>query len=171
MNAQFNGKTIAMLSKNVAGETPAKPGWTYVSYAVTATSATSTVTFAGTSAGSLGAMLDDVSLVEQPLGTASISGQVFADGNGDGKKGIDAIGLSGWKAWLDLNNNGVLDTTDLTATTDHLGNFSFINLAAGTYKVHVVAQTGWKLTTPSAVSVTLTAGQKAVNELFGEQPV
>ena len=43
-----------------------------------------------------------ISFTAIPAGTASISGQVFGDGNGDGKKGIDAIGLSGTSAGAQL---------------------------------------------------------------------
>jgi hypothetical protein len=42
---------------------------------------------------------------------------------------------------------------------------------AGTYKLRVVQQTGWKLTTPSIVTVVLATGQQSTNKLFGEQPV
>ena len=155
----------------MTGETPAKPGWTYLTFLVTATSTTSAVAFVGKSAGSLGIALDDISLTSIPKGTSTISGQVFADGNGDGKKGIDAIGLSGWTVYIDLNNNGTLDTADLKFTTDHLGKFSFGSLAAGTYKVRIVAQSGWKLTTPVVLTVTVGAGQTSSTSLFGEQPI
>jgi len=167
----FGGKTITSLSKNVTGETPTKPGWTYVAFMVTATSKSSAVAFVGKSAGSLGIALDDISLTTIPSGTSTISGQVFADGNGDGKKGIDAIGLAGWTVYIDLNNSGTLDQFDLKVTTDHLGKFSFGTLAAGTYKLRIVAQTGWKLTTPAVLTVTVGAGQTSLTSLFGEQPI
>ncbi|HEX4794488.1 MAG TPA: SdrD B-like domain-containing protein [Humisphaera sp.] len=170
-NVLFGGKTLTTLSKNETGETPNKPGWTYVSFIVTATTTSSAVAFVGKSLGSLGIALDDISLTAIPSGTSAVSGQVFADGNGDGKKGIDAIGLSGWTVWIDLNNNGTLDGADLKLTTDHLGKFSFSALAAGTYKLHIVAQSGWKLTTAPILTVSVAAGQTSSTSLFGEQPI
>ena len=170
-NVLFNGTKITALSKDVTGETPTKPGWVYKQFTLTATSKSSTISFVGTSVGSLGIALDDISFTAIPAGTASISGQVFGDGNGDGKKGIDAIGLSGWTVWIDLNGNGTLDTSDIKVTTNHLGKFTFGQLAAGTYKLHIVQQTGWKLTTAAIVTVTLTNGQVSTTSLFGEQPI
>jgi len=170
-NVKFNGSTITSLSKDVTGETPAKPGWVYKTFTLTATSTSSTISFVGTSAGTLGIAVDDISFTAIPAGTASISGQVFADGNGDGKKGIDAIGLSGWTVWIDLNGNGTLDSADVKVTTDHFGKFTIGQLAAGTYKLHVVQQIGWKLTTPAILTITLTNGQASTTSLFGEQPI
>jgi hypothetical protein len=167
----FGGKPVTSLSKTETGETPTNPGWTYVSFIVTATSKSSAVAFVGKSVGTLGIALDDISLTTIPTGTSTISGQVFADGNGDGKKGIDAIGLSGWTVYIDLNNSGTLDQFDLKVTTDHFGKFLFGTLAAGTYKLRIVAQTGWKLTTAAVLTVTVGAGQTSLTSLFGEQPI
>jgi hypothetical protein len=167
---QFGGTTIVTLSKSVVGSNPASPPWTTVTYLVTAKSSASAVTFVAKSAGTLGMAIDAVSLTAVPFGTASISGQVFADGNGDGIKGVDAIGLSGWKVYIDLNNNGSFDTGDIVSTTDHLGKFSFTGLAAGTYKVKIVQQTGWKLTTSATLSITVSTTAVS-GKLFGEQPM
>lgn len=167
----FGGATVVNLSKAVTGLTPQNAGWTYVEYLVTATSTTSAVAIKGTSAGSLGMAVDNVSLTEMPFGTAGISGQVFADGNGDGVKGTDAIGLSGWSVYIDANNNSKLDTNEIRAVTDRFGNYNIANLAAGSYKLRVVQQTNWKLTTPALLTITLTTGQKVTNKLFGEQPI
>ena len=170
-NVNFNGTTIATLSKDVTEETPSKPGWIYKTFTLMATSTSSTIAFVSTSAGFQGIALDDISFTAIPAGTASVSGEVFADGNGDGKKGIDAIGLSGWTVWIDLNGNGTLDSADVKVTTDHFGNFTIGQLAAGTYKLHIVQQTGWKLTTPAILTITLTNGQASTTSLFGEQPI
>jgi hypothetical protein len=56
-------------------------------------------------------------------------------------------------------------------TTDHLGKFSIGQLAAGTYKVHIVQQTGWKLTTAPVLTITLANAQASTTSLFGEQPI
>lgn len=170
MDVQFGGKTIVSLSKSVVGLTSTAPGWQSSQFLVTATSSSSAVTFIAKSPGTLGMAIDKVSLVAAPTGTASISGQVFADGNGDGVKGADAIGLGGWSVYLDLNNNAKLDTNELSVKTDRFGNYSIKGLAAGTHKVRVVQQANWKLTTPAVLSLTVTSNA-LTNKLFGEQPI
>lgn len=166
-----DGKTLAILSKSITGETPAHPGWTYASYLFTATGPSTTLTFASRSAGAAGMALDDVSLVQQPFGTGSISGQVFADGNGDGKKETDAIGLAGWTVFIDVDNNGRPNTYEYQTTTDHLGNFSLTGLADGTYKIRVVPKAGWTLTTPAIRTINVTGGEKVFSQMFGEKPI
>src|SRR2546430_2538333 len=46
-----------------------------------------------------------------------------ANANGNGKRDVGETGLGLWKVYLDLNNNGKLDSTDKVATVDILGNF------------------------------------------------
>ena len=76
--------------------------------------------------------------------------------------GIANITLSGTK-WEDHNGNGVRDTGDQglagwhilvngvdRATTDSSGNWSVTNLAAGSYTVQEVSQSGWTKTSGAA---------------------
>jgi hypothetical protein len=170
MHVVFGGKTIATLSKTAVGLSGSSPGFATVTILVTATSASSALSFICDSAGTLGTMIDNVSLTAVPFGTAAITGQVFADGNGDGIKGTDAIGLSGWTVYIDLDKNGILDTGDIVTTTDHFGNFSIANLAAGTYTVKIATQVGWKTTTPASINVPVTT-TTITDKLFGEQPI
>jgi SdrD B-like domain len=64
----------------------------------------------------------------------SISGHVYQDLTGNGLTGDD-VGLSGIKVYLDLNNNGVRDSTEPYAVSGSDGAYSFNDLAAGTYTV------------------------------------
>jgi hypothetical protein len=68
LDVQFGGRTIASLSKSVAGETPTNPGWKFSEYLVAATGSSSAVTFIAKSAGTLGMAIDAVSLVAAPFG-------------------------------------------------------------------------------------------------------
>ncbi len=70
----------------------------------------------------------------------SISGTVKSTG---------AAPLSGRQVFLDTNDNGTFDTGEPTTTTDSSGYFTFTGLAAGTYHVVQVPNTGDTLTTPS----------------------
>jgi len=103
--------------------------------------------------------------------TASIAGRVFGDVNGNGVRDTHEPGLGLFTVYLDLNGDGRLDTGDVSATTDINGNFKFTGLTAGTYKVRVVAVSGFTVTHPTggAQSVTLAAGQASTSTLFGEQ--
>jgi hypothetical protein len=103
-----------------------------------------------------------------------ISGTVFNDLDGDRVKDLGEAGLSGWKVFIDSDGDGVWDSTEKYVTTDSSGNWSFKTLTAGTYKVRVVQQTGWKLTTPSTTpyhSITLSSGGSSTGKLFGEKKI
>ncbi|MHC5538982.1 putative Ig domain-containing protein, partial [Singulisphaera rosea] len=66
-----------------------------------------------------------------------------------------------WKMYLDLNNNGLLDTNEPTASSDRNGNYVFRNVASGTYTLAELSQPGWSLVkpVPSTYTITLTGGQ------------
>ncbi len=79
---------------------------------------------------------------------STISGTVFADTNKNGVRDAGEHGLAGITIYLDLNNNGSLDVSDLQAVTtadlyytpsaNEAGSYSFAHLASGTYFVHQV---------------------------------
>jgi serine-aspartate repeat-containing protein C/D/E len=105
-----------------------------------------------------------------PAGTASIAGTVFHDFNRNALRDTGDTGISAWLVYVDSNNNGVLDTNEQRMLTDSSGNYRFVNLAAGTYKVREVLQSGFIQTTPSSnfgKSVTVTSGQAASGANFG----
>ncbi len=72
---------------------------------------------------------------------ASISGMKYNDINRNGKKNTNEPGLQGWVIKL-MSGNTVIATT----ITDASGNYSFQNVAPGTYKVRETHQKGWKRT-------------------------
>ncbi len=80
-----------------------------------------------------------------PADTMSISGVKFEDVNNNGVKDAGELGLPNWQ--IKLNGS-------ITDTTESDGNYKFLNLAAGTYSVTEVLQSGWTQTrTPGPVSV------------------
>jgi SdrD B-like domain len=98
--------------------------------------------------------------------TSSISGRVFGDSNGNGKRDVGEIGLGLWTVKL------LVGTTTLqTATSDINGNWLFTGLTAGAYKVEIVPVAGDTTTTPSGGidDITLAAGQEFTGILFGEK--
>ena len=79
--------------------------------------------------------------------------------------------LPGWTAYIDANNNAKLDSGELTATTDSTGYFAFQSLAAGTYRVREVMQSGWQMTRPAAgfYDVSVSGGQTVLDRIFGNR--
>jgi hypothetical protein len=77
----------------------------------------------------------------------SISGNVFTDLNANGIKNTGDGNYQG--ASITLSG-----TASRTGTTDSLGNYSFTNLAAGSYTVAITTPSGYSLTTPASRTVT-----------------
>ena len=91
----------------------------------------------------------------------TISGMKFNDVNGNGRKDSSDTGLAGWTIVL-KGPHGF--TTSMV--TDANGNYSFTNLAAGTYTLSEVAQAGWTQTV-HPYSVTVVSGTNSKNDNFG----
>jgi hypothetical protein len=83
---------------------------------------------------------------------SSISGVKFHDHNGNGDRDIGDEGLEDWTIEL---NDGVSTTT---ITTNEDGEYSFLNLGAGTYLVCEVQQIGWMQTSNAGNCHTVTVG-------------
>lgn len=92
------------------------------------------------------------SLIDNQALVSGIQGTKWNDLNGNGVKDTGEASLAGWTIYLDQNNNGTLDTGETSTTTDANGNYSFTGLAAGTYTVAEVMQSGWQQTSPGAVN-------------------
>ncbi|MFL5341430.1 MAG: SdrD B-like domain-containing protein [Gemmataceae bacterium] len=94
-----------------------------------------------------------------------ISGQKFNDLNGDGIKEAGEPGVPGWEIDLDYNNDG---TIDAKATTDASGNYSFIQLTDGIYRLSEVPQSGWVQTRQPAPNPLQITGELTIpNQDFG----
>ncbi len=105
---------------------------------------------------------------------AEIHGSVWHDLNTDGVRDPGEGGLEGWTVYLDENDNGVHDTNELSMVTGSTGEYSFINLFAGDYKVAQIAQTGWAQTAPAGGQVhtlTLAPGDVITGNDFGNHPL
>jgi ELWxxDGT repeat protein len=106
---------------------------------------------------------------------AVVSGSMFNDLSADGVKNAFEINVaSGWKVYIDLDNDSILDANERFTTTDSLGRWYFDGLAAGTYKIRQVLQTGWRQTTPTnnyGVNATVSGNQAISGKLFGSKQV
>ena len=97
-----------------------------------------------------------------------ISGRLWVDTDNDGVKDSTESVLSGWRVFIDKNKDGIFNTGEVSVLTDSSGNYSFNGLAAGSYRVRVVQQTGYTRLAPSTgfYDLTLTSGQTATNKNF-----
>lgn len=89
----------------------------------------------------------------------SISGTVFADLNANGKQDTGEPGVADRTVFLNVDGTGQLNKNPST-TTDASGNFSFLGLTPGTYKVMEVSPSGVSVST-NTQSIVVTAGQTA----------
>ena len=80
----------------------------------------------------------------------TLSGTIFQDANNDKKQGIGELGLAGWTAYVDLDNDSVFDTGEPSALTAADGTYAFdAYLDTGTYRVRQVLQSPFVQTTPT----------------------
>jgi hypothetical protein len=82
-----------------------------------------------------------------PTGRGSIRVSVFADADRDGIKDLSEPILRGVVAFIDANNNGVLDAGEKSGTSNSKGRVTFENLAVGSYVVRFVPMTNTRATT------------------------
>lgn len=163
------GGGIAILSSNSKAGNPIGGG-TWGGGFTFQTASSGTFAFSGGGSNGSGTQRGTWVLGNQPAKNASITGNIFNDRNGNYVKAANESGAAGWTVYLDTNNNGKLDAGEKSTTTDATGNYSFSNLAAGTYTVQLVRQTGWRITAPGSVArhvVKLAAGQAASGRNFG----
>jgi uncharacterized protein (DUF2141 family) len=101
----------------------------------------------------------------------TVSGNVFADLNGNGVQDAGEKGLSGWGIYVDLNNSGKYVAGDNGKVTDANGNFTFNSLKPGTYIIRVIPETGYTESAPSSgfFNITVAAGSVVTGLDFGEK--
>src|SRR5262245_60342393 len=79
---------------------------------------------------------------------AVLAGSAWQDLNGDGLRDAGEPARPGITVYLDLNRNSRLDADEPSQITDAAGEYSFTDLAPGTYRVAEAARTGWGSTYP-----------------------
>ncbi len=96
--------------------------------------------------------------------TGTISGQKYNDLNRNGKKDPGEPGLQGWVIKLMLDP---ADTIVATTTTDASGNYTFSNVAPGTYDVREKHKNGWKRMSKNPKDIVISAGSVVAGVDFG----
>ena len=102
---------------------------------------------------------------------AVIRGVKFRDTNANQVRDAGEAGLEGWTIFLDADGDRTLDAGEVSTVTDSQGNYECFDLAAGTYTVAEVQQTGWEQTAPAGdvYSVTLADGETVDGRDFGNR--
>ena len=91
--------------------------------------------------------------VSDPTGV--ISGQVFMDVDGDGRRDTEDLGLGGVVVTLDANGDG---TTDGLTTTAADGTYTFSAVPDGNHKVAATPPGGYAASTPNPTAVAVGKG-------------
>jgi len=91
----------------------------------------------------------------QTTPNSTLTGKVFYDLNADGIKASSETYLSGRTVYVDVNDNGVLDSGEPSAITNASGIYTFTGLAVRLYRVRQISPVGWWETPAAAGSAFL----------------
>jgi protocatechuate 3,4-dioxygenase beta subunit len=100
----------------------------------------------------------------------SITGLVFNDKNGDGRRDRHDAGLLSRRVYIDVDNDKHFDAGEPSALTDAAGRYLFAGLAPGQYKVRTPFVSGWRQSNPAGgagANVTVGERQTTANVDFG----
>jgi uncharacterized protein (DUF2141 family) len=97
-----------------------------------------------------------------------ISGRAWVDSDNDGVKDSTEAVLANWRVFIDKDKDGVFDAGETSTLTDSSGNYSFKGLAAGSYRVRIVQQSGFTRLAPSTgfYDITLSNGGTSTGKNF-----
>lgn len=110
-----------------------------------------------------GSVRSDFANTFSPVGT--IQGTVWNDTNGDGTHQASESALAERTVYIDLNNNGIQDTSDPSRITDANGVYAFENLRTGSYRIVDVMPSGMISADNRASAVTAGVFQSSVTQL------
>lgn len=93
--------------------------------------------------------------------TGTISGRIFFDANGDGLRGGGEQPIANRYVYIDLNGNGLFEPNEPYSVTDAVGQYSFLNLKPGFYRIrpHIGPQIRSTAPLGGVYYLNLTAGQ------------
>ncbi len=98
-----------------------------------------------------------------------VSGQVYADLNGNGQRDAGESGIAGAMVFVDSNGNGEADDGETRITTDADGSWVLSNLLPGSLTVGEILPAGWARTGDGSYTVSVTSGLDDSTLDFGRQ--
>jgi SdrD B-like domain len=113
---------------------------------------------------------NNTSEVSLPLrgNAGNVTGTVYDDRNGDGKRQSTDPALAGVGVFADQNGNGVFNFGEPQATSNSKGKYTITNLSGGPVKIRAVVPDGRRITFPAAGFHSLTMPTAAAtNRHFG----
>jgi len=112
----------------------------------------------------------DFGSLEVPPEPGILTGRLWADNDGDGRRDADETDLSGRTVFLDADGDGRLDSGEVTAVSDAQGLYQF-TVDAGSHLVRQVLPQGWIQTAPADAGYQVSVGEgEAISGLdFGSQ--
>lgn len=97
-----------------------------------------------------------------------IEGTVYYDQNRNGSRDSGDYPLEGRNVYLDLDNDGQLDTNEPRAATNAIGEYQFGSVDAGNYVLRLEKVINWNQTEPAdAYTIALAPGETIVRLEFG----
>lgn len=100
------------------------------------------------------------------VSTGEIHGMKFNDKNGNGKKDPGEPGLPGWTITIKRDGQPKFSASTIT---DSQGNYWFMDLLPGKYKVREVQQKGWRRTSHNPKKLQVTPGKVFEQIDFGNK--
>jgi hypothetical protein len=94
---------------------------------------------------------------QPPAPKLSVSGMIFNDVNGDAIRGSKETGITGFRVYLDKNNNKKFDKGEIATRSSSTGRYSFYDLPAAAYTVRITPVEGWRDTQGSFARVAVKA--------------
>ncbi len=101
-----------------------------------------------------------------------IRGVKFNDDDRSGTQGADEPGMPGVVIYIDADDDGVLDSTEVSTITDVAGNYSFTINEPGDYVVREIIPAGFEQTTPGgdgAHRISIGPGDISTGNDFGNR--
>jgi uncharacterized repeat protein (TIGR01451 family) len=118
----------------------------------------------------LGETVEEINFGNQRDATTLISGRKFFDADSDGVADPGEPGLRYWPIYLDTNGDGVHQAGEPITHTGWNGEYSFVGVAPGTYRVREIQQPGWTQTTANPADVVVTANGQTFEDIdFGNK--
>ena len=115
------------------------------------------------------AMIDYTSPTPVYVQSCAVTGTQYQDTNGNGARDGGEPGLSGFRAYADLDDDAVRDPGEPTGISDADGFYRLLDVPAGSVKVRQEPRAGWRCSQPNPCSYTrwMTSGGNSTGNDFG----